>query len=193
MSYGCLASSLAREASTGAWTFSDAVLASLRGDGLVDEDGDGNIVFGELAGYVEAEMSFYDGQRSSSATTGAFTPGFRVASAVPRGGSRVGERVEALDEGEWYKAKIIEAGDGSWKVHYSGFPESEDEWVGEDRLRRSESVRFASGAQVEVNWKGEWYPAAVLEEEDGVHLVRYDGYGEEWDEWVGAGRIRPRR
>lgn len=193
ISYGCLASSLAREASTGAWTFTDAVLCGLRGDGLVDGNGDGTIAFSELAAYVEADMSYFDSQRSSWATTGSFPDDFRVADATGHGGSRIGERVEVLSDGEWYKAKILEAADGSYKVHYAGWPDDDDEWVAEDRIRKHEPVAFAAGTEVEVEWKDEWYPARVLEEEDGVHLVRYDGYGEEWDEWVGGRRIRPRQ
>jgi hypothetical protein len=43
---------------------------------------------------------------------------------------------------------------------------------------------------VEVIWKRKWYPAKVLTVERGVHLIHFVDYDSEWDEWVGAERIR---
>ena len=47
--------------------------------------------------------------------------------------------------------------------------------------------------EVEVEWHGSWWPAIVLEKRSERWLVHYDGYGTEWDEVVGAERIRERR
>jgi hypothetical protein len=60
--------------------------------------------------------------------------------------------------------------------------------VGNDR---SLCVR---GMQVEVNWKGDWYPATVTgpARADGRCPVHYDDYGREDDEAVSLKRIRPR-
>jgi hypothetical protein len=46
------------------------------------------------------------------------------------------------------------------------------------------------GDNVQVLWNGSWYGAAVKEVKDGKWLIHYDGYGAEWDEWVGQDRIR---
>lgn len=51
---------------------------------------------------------------------------------------------------------------------------------------------FADGEVVEVEWHGSWWPAVVLRADEGGWLVRYDGYGAEWDEIVGPERIRRR-
>jgi hypothetical protein len=40
-----------------------------------------------------------------------------------------------------------------------------------------------------VDWHGSWYSAHVLATKDGQHLVRYEGYGPESDEWVPPARI----
>jgi hypothetical protein len=50
------------------------------------------------------------------------------------------------------------------------------------------------GMQVEVQWKGEWYPATVNgpARKDGRCPVHYDGYGREDDEAVSPKRMRPR-
>lgn len=46
------------------------------------------------------------------------------------------------------------------------------------------------GQSVEVLWEGKWWPANVLKREDDKAFVKYDGYGDEWNEWVGPDRLR---
>ena len=47
--------------------------------------------------------------------------------------------------------------------------------------------------EVDVEWRGRWWPATVLERKtSGRYLVHYDGYGSDWDEVVGPERIRLR-
>jgi len=55
-------------------------------------------------------------------------------------------------------------------------------------------VTCAVGGQLDVLWNGSWYPATVEAgpNESGQCQIGYDGYGDEWDEWVGADRMRPR-
>lgn len=53
---------------------------------------------------------------------------------------------------------------------------------------------FQRGAAVEVEWRGTWYAAEVLElVPPESYRIHYDGYGDEWDETVGPARIRARR
>lgn len=47
--------------------------------------------------------------------------------------------------------------------------------------------------EVEVEWRGSWWPAVVLEKRGDRWLVHYEGYGSDWDEVVGPDRIRERR
>ncbi|HVS40543.1 MAG TPA: agenet domain-containing protein [Gemmataceae bacterium] len=44
--------------------------------------------------------------------------------------------------------------------------------------------------RVEVEWHDEWWHAHILAVKDGKTLIRYGGYGPEWNEWVGPDRIR---
>lgn len=50
------------------------------------------------------------------------------------------------------------------------------------------------GMRVEVEWKGEWYPATVKgpAHPDGLCPVHYDEYGSDDDEAVSLRRLRPR-
>lgn len=46
--------------------------------------------------------------------------------------------------------------------------------------------------EVDVEWRGSWFPALIIERRGARWLVHYDGYAEEWDELVPGERIRPR-
>lgn len=47
--------------------------------------------------------------------------------------------------------------------------------------------------EVDVEWRGRWWPAIVLERKSpSRYLVHYDGFGEEWDEVVPPERVRLR-
>jgi len=56
------------------------------------------------------------------------------------------------------------------------------------------SVAFAAdwkvGDKCEVEWKGSWYTSTILEIKDGKYKIHYDGWGPEWDEYVGPERMR---
>lgn len=49
---------------------------------------------------------------------------------------------------------------------------------------------YEVGQKVEVEWHGTWYPAVVIEAGQGQWKIHYDGYGDDWDEWVGPDRIK---
>lgn len=51
----------------------------------------------------------------------------------------------------------------------------------------------AEADPVEVEWRGSWWPATLVERRGARWLVHYDGYGKDWDEVVTLERIRDRR
>jgi hypothetical protein len=48
---------------------------------------------------------------------------------------KVGDQLEVQWKNSWYKATVLEAKDNNCKIHYEGFTEKWDEWVGETRMR----------------------------------------------------------
>lgn len=53
---------------------------------------------------------------------------------------------------------------------------------------------FAVDDNVDVEWKGTWYPASVMElRPQGKYKIHYQGYDSSWDETVGPARIRARQ
>ncbi|HEU4716507.1 MAG TPA: Tudor-knot domain-containing protein [Bacteroidia bacterium] len=50
---------------------------------------------------------------------------------------------------------------------------------------------FSKGDKVQVNWKGSWFPATILEvKADGKYRIHYTGYDSSWDETVSSSRIK---
>ena len=48
---------------------------------------------------------------------------------------------------------------------------------------------FVVGDKVLVEWEGRWWKAEVTAIKEGEWYVHYDGYGDDWDEWVEEERI----
>lgn len=189
--FACLASSLANETSTGNWTFTEELLSGLSGHAFVDANGDAAITLAELATQVADTMAFAEEQVATFGVTPGFDPNTVLAAARARPDTRVGKRVEVRSGRTWYRAQIIAARGDQVQVHYYGYETSDDEWVPEDRTRTLTLTTYPVGASVEVSWKKQWYPATVLEVRSGIHLIAYDDFGPEWNEWAPSQRIRP--
>jgi len=188
--YACVTSSSASESSTEHWTFSDALLDSLRGVAYVDLNHDGFVTLAEFAAHLSADMSLAEEQLSTFATTEGFSE-MVLARAEPLANPKIGERAQARDsEGEWYASRIVEARDEKFKIHFIGYEDDEDVWVAPEDLRPIKQVQYAVGTAVDVRWKKKWYPASILQVKDGIHLIHYTDYEAKWDEWVPSKRIR---
>ncbi len=191
VSYGAITSSLACTVSTGAWTFTECLIAGLRGTIPLSADANGLITFSELARFAEREMAFNDGQLATFVTANGFDPGLVLASGTRPTHRLVGEYVEARwNDGKWYPGRI-ETVDGSQvQIRWTGYNESES--VQESNIRPFVPQQYAPGTRVEVEWQGSWYPAEVLTGRWGLHLVHYDDFEPVWDEWVSSKRIQLR-
>ena len=191
VSYGAITSSLASTVSTGAWTFTECLIAGLRGTIPLDADGNGLITFAELARFAEREMAFNDGQLSTFVATNGFDPGLVLASGIRREHPRIGEYVEGKwKDGEWYRGRIEKVDGNRFWIRWAGYEESANEWVEDDNIRPFTPEQHAPGTRVEVKWDDSWYPAEVLAGRWGMHLVHYDDFEPIWDEWVSSQRIR---
>jgi hypothetical protein len=52
------------------------------------------------------------------------------------------------------------------------------------------AATYKVGDAVMVEWKGGWFPARVIAIGNGKYKIHYDGYGSEWDEFVGLSRMK---
>lgn len=46
------------------------------------------------------------------------------------------------------------------------------------------------GKHIDVEWHGKWYPSSILAISGNRYKIHYDGYGNEYDEWVTYSRMR---
>jgi hypothetical protein len=194
LGYACLCSSYSHNTSTGQWTFTESVLAGLRGHPTVDLNDDGEIELHELGQYTELEMAFIERQKAVYASSHDFPDHWRIAQPLKRRATRQGERVEVEWKGKWYRAQIMESSGDQCKVHYIGFADSWDEWVGPERIRAFQPKHVEAGTPVEVLWNKDkkWYPAKVVRTWYGLTFIHYDDYSNEWDEWVNVDAMRLR-
>jgi hypothetical protein len=102
------------------------------------------------------------------------------------------DTVQVEWKGKWYSSTIKEVKDGKYFIHYNGWSDSWNEWVGSKRIRATgtPAPAYAVGEKVKVQWKKAWYKATVKEVKDGKFYIHYDGYENSWDEWVSTSRIR---
>ena len=107
-----------------------------------------------------------------------------LAQAPPKSNPEISKRVEVKSQGDWYKARIIDARAGRFRVHYFGWEDSDDEWVLRNQIRNSKILKYAWDATVKANWQDQWDSAEVLDEVDrGADRIHYVGYDGCWDEW----------
>jgi hypothetical protein len=194
LAYAALTSSYSHNTSTGNWTYTDSLLAGLRGESQVDLNHNEVIELNELAQYTDLELAFLDGQKSMFFAAPAFPRAAKLAAVEDEPTPRIGQRVEVKYKDHWYRAKIIDVDGDQAQVHYAGYDDTWNEWVGPERLRPYQPAQFAEGDKVEVEWSQDkkWYPATIRKAWYGLHLVHYDNYESSTDEWVGPGCIRLR-
>lgn len=198
--YACLTSVKGSETSTGNWTYSDSLLDVLEGKPQADLNGDGAITFDEASRYIQNEMRFFEEQTAAASHSATFPSEFRLALARPRSDKRIGEHVEVLYDGEWWRALVETVKDGKLQVRYASAAKREESWADEKDVRlfkalaTPEPAALVVGSKAQVEWHHRWWPARVVKinAAEKKFFITYDGFGKEWDEWVEAARIRPK-
>jgi hypothetical protein len=158
VSYAAFSSAPANQSSTGEWTFTEGLLASLRGRASEDANGDGQITLGELASQLKEDMSFAENQRAVFTVTGEFNQQTVLSRAEVKRDSRIGERVMVRSEGRWYRGRIIDVDRATSRflIHYYGWDDSYDEWVAARKIRQPRVRRVATSGNVGVEWRRPW-------------------------------------
>lgn len=191
VAYAVFASSLASQESTQNWTFTEALVNGFNGEGFVDADHDGRISLREMGQNAEQDMLFGEQQVARTSFIGGFDADTTVADAKPLSSPRIGERVEAYSEKEWYRGYIADVRGSRFKIHYYGFETEDEEWLTARSIRTPVTrSAFKIGEKVEVEYRRKWYPAHILNIRGGSHYVSYDEYDVDENEWVPTARIR---
>ncbi|MBI2768838.1 MAG: RNA-binding protein [Burkholderiales bacterium] len=107
----------------------------------------------------------------------------------------VGDQAQVFWKGQWYGARVTRVNETQTRcfIRYDGYGSEWDEWVSSERIRVAGAApRYKVGDDVQVAWKGKWWPASVISVGEGRWKIHYDGYESSWDEWVGPERMRGR-
>ncbi|HMS38739.1 MAG TPA: hypothetical protein PKE69_00810 [Pyrinomonadaceae bacterium] len=62
-----------------------------------------------------------------------------------------------------------------------------------NQIRQFKPKSFAVGSLIEAEYEKKWYKAKVLQVKGGAHLVTYEGFDAEYNEWISSDRIRRRK
>jgi hypothetical protein len=191
-SYAVLTSALVNGGSSVRWTFTEALLAGFSGSSWADLDKDESISLKDLAGFTREELAFAEQIFPAFYTSPGFDKDLILSASHPAKYPKVGHRLEAPWQDQWWKARVVDIDSDNqlWKVHFLGWKSKWDAWVNPKTLREVERKSYLIGTKIFVLWKGRPYPAHVLRQELGLHLVHYEGWDSKWDEWVGPGRIK---
>lgn len=107
---------------------------------------------------------------------------------------RPGEKVLVTYQGRVMLADVVmQAGANQWRVHYDGFGPEAAETVGPDRMRRpfAGASGHAVGESLMIDVNGQPLPAKVIALSAADRwLVRFDSFGPQYDQEVGADRVR---
>lgn len=152
VSYATLTSSSATQQSTENWTFTEMLLDGFRGKSFADINGNGEITLAELAQDIRDDMAFAENQRSTFVTTGSFPANMLIASAARRIDPMISRRVEVRSDGDWFKAKVIDARRGTYQVHFYGYEEADNEWVTLRQIRSSRQNEYALNQRASSDW-----------------------------------------
>jgi hypothetical protein len=146
ISYAALTSATSERTSTENWTFTEMLLAGLRGKSYADLDGDGDVTLGEMAENERRDMAFAEEQQAAFAAKG-LSQDIVMANAQQATSSAIGRRVEVRSEGDWYKARVIATRGNRLRVHYFGYEDSDDEWVVARQIRENRGNESRSTAE----------------------------------------------
>jgi hypothetical protein len=99
--------------------------------------------------------------------------------------------IQVLWGGSWWDATALESRGRTTKIHYTGWGTEWDEWVEGSRIRRAPPplTNPRVGIDVEIEWKGSYWPGRIVQKRDRWLKVHYAGWGAEWDEWVEQRRL----
>lgn len=190
ISYAALASTHYNSFSTGHWTFTESLIYAFRGDAYADDNRDGKVTFAELETNAAADMLFAEEQIAEFAYTPGFNKNGVIAAAQTNPAARTGERVEAYSVDGYYKGFILDAHGDQYKIRFYGYEETDDELVPADKIRRAVPKQYEIGERVSVELLGSQLIAKVIDVKGGSHLVEYEDYTADDDEWVPSRRIR---
>jgi len=186
----------ASNASTQNWTFTQTVIDAIRGEPLLDSNGDGVIVLQELASEVADAMKYRERQRAGYSCYGvpgdtvmARTQGRRPEAGAAPEPYRPGRYLEASDGVGWQPVRILSTTGAQSVVRFYHYSDAMDVPTPHRELRPIRFQRYPAGAALRVEWEKKTWDAKVLEVDGDFHKITYPGWPAYWNEWILSDRI----
>jgi Caspase domain len=191
--YVALNSVLPTSLSTGNWTFSNALLYGLQGKNFIDYNNNGSITLEELANYIDKEMAIVEQQKASYYIPNSMKNWEVSKNILKTTNKLVGTHVYVDYDGEDYLGFIEEAGsNNNYKVRFYSYTNHEAEWLKFSRLKPFSCQKdYPIGTKVKAlsNYDEKQYKGQIINKFLCLHLVHYNDYDSEWDEWLGPNKI----
>jgi len=181
-----------KKSSTGNWTFTTAVLAALNGEPYLEFDDDGTVTLEELERHIMHDMALFDQQYASSYLPNNMRNWILTCPVKPKEHASIGERILVDWNGEDYIARIEKYRPGEFYICYFSFASNERSWISEDEAKPLDIVHYAPGTRLEILSDDKWYPCRVLKGFCGLHLIKYDDYSDDYNEWAPKDNLRLR-
>jgi hypothetical protein len=198
-----LTSASTANTSTSNWTFTQSIIDGLRGEPLIDANGDGKITLSELNVEVREAMKHMEGQKHGFKSSDIPDDFVMAKASGPRPVSinaklNPGSYVETPAGGTDHFGRVVGADGDKVRVQFYDYCDkrivnypAKDLKVstrepGQGRLVVDGGVK----PDCQVEWQGQWYDAKVMKKEKDRWYIHYVGYDNSWDEWVAKDRIK---
>lgn len=193
-----LTSASTANTSTNNWTFTQSIIDGLRGEPLVDFNGDGKITLAELRAEVREAMTIMEGQKCGYKANG-LPDNFVLAAASGRPKAAAAK----FPIGSYVRAKgrtgrIVAVNGDRYAVQFYNYSDKSVEKLAVDDLTAvnlnslvaTHAPTPTQKPDCQVEWQGTWFDATILRKDKDRWQIHYLGYDDSWDEWVGPERIR---
>lgn len=160
--------------------------------GFADFNADRQVTLGEAMQYLPRRYQEFFRDESGDDLVPIIHRPEGVSADVPL--TKVeGNHVAAVVDGSWYGATILERMPGKAKVRFLGYDSTSrhGSYAMPDRVLEDEYIDPAGDMPpAEVESDGTWYPARILERQQGSWKIHFIGYPDSDDEVVPRKRIR---
>jgi hypothetical protein len=190
-----LTSATASNLSTGNWTFSQTLLDGWKGHASGDHNKDNIIQLSELKTELFDAMKFRERQMFGYAIAGVdentkisdVTADATVCSSE----EFCGHYFWAKHEKHWKPVRIVGTGENNtFNCEFYFYSDKVQKLKPRKQMKPLHFVTYSIGSSVEVEWKGIWYKAKVVDRKGDFSYIKYDGYDSTWNEWVLYDRVK---
>lgn len=184
-------SAVSSNSSTGAWTFTESLNEILGGIPFMKLT-DKKITIKNAGDYICNNMKYADWQLGNYFHTAGISDNFVLSTVNSKytNSDHFGEIKQIWWKDKNYTCRIIGQKENKYLIHYFGWGKEWDEWREYGELKDFEFNMFPVGDKIQVEWGDVWYPSIIIKQKDVFHYIKYEGWGDEWNEWVASDRIK---